>query len=79
MSDKRILEILEEIKTEQTEQKVEITEIRKDLSYHIRRTDVLEDKSMKSYEFYMQTMGVIKFLGLLALLIGIITGISQIV
>jgi hypothetical protein len=49
------------------------------LKEHIRRTQLLEEKVAPLEKHAVMTHGVLKFVGLIAILIGIIEGIVQII
>lgn len=76
---KRVLEVLEDVKRDQSEMKIDLAETRKDIKYHIRRTDILEEKNEKSYEAYLQMIGSLKFLAAVSLILGIIATLTQII
>jgi hypothetical protein len=51
----------------------------KDLEYHIKRTDLLEERVDPLFETQTQIIGILKFLGVVALVAGLIEVISSLV
>lgn len=94
MSDiKRVLDKLDEMSDKQdklnethSEMKIDLSEVRKDLNYHIKRTDMLEQyyKELAAEikplnQRYQQMNGILKALGIIALLAGILASIAKII
>jgi regulator of replication initiation timing len=78
MSEKRILESLDKIENKQEALIVNVTEIRKDLNYHIEQTHILRAEVAPIRNSHQQILGVLKFLGLVSLLLSIAAGLSLI-
>lgn len=57
---------------------ITLTKQGNDLSYHIKRTDILESQISPIRDSYQQLMGVVKFIGFLGLLVSIVVGLSKI-
>lgn len=49
----------------------------KDIEHHIARTDALEEMVKPVYRVYLQSLGIMKFMGIISLVTGVIYGIKQ--
>lgn len=79
MSDKRILDTLEKIEMKQEVISIDMAEMRKDLNYHIEQTSILRSEVTPIRNSHQQILGVLKFLGLIGLLISIAIGVSKLI
>lgn len=57
---------------------IHMAEIKKDLKYHILRTDKLEDRVLPIESHVLMVNGGLKLLGVLAIVMGLIEGILQV-
>jgi len=83
--DNKILELLLNVKEDQTEIKVNIGDIRKDLSYHIKRTDLLEMEllnhraNVNIHRKHLTIKTIVSFLTGISLSLGIIYSFIKVV
>ncbi len=85
MSDiKRVLEVLEEVKSEQGAQaermeKMNVSQelMRQDLNYHIEQTVILKAEVAPMRASHQQLLGALKLVSVLALFVSIAVGLSH--
>jgi archaellum component FlaC len=71
----RMEDKIDRIGGEVSEVNIHIAEIKKDLRYHIKRTDLLEAEVKPIKKHVIMVSGVVKFFGLVSFLIALIEGI----
>lgn len=65
-------EILKEVHNDVKDLTVEVAKIRQDVNYHIKRTDLLEEKVVPSYNAYISVKNAGKFLLMILPLLALI-------
>jgi len=71
----RMEDKIDRIGGEVSEVNIHIAEIKKDLRYHIKRTDLLEAEVKPIKKHVIMVSGVMKFFGLVSFLLALIEGI----
>jgi len=71
----RMEDKIDRIGGEVSEVNIHIAEIKKDLRYHIKRTDLLEAEVNPIKKHVIMVSGVMKFFGLVSFLLALIEGI----
>ena len=71
----RMEDKIDRIGGEVSEVNIHIAEIKKDLRYHIKRTDLLEAEMKPIKKHVIMVSGVMKFFGLVSFIIALIEGI----
>lgn len=72
---KRIEDKLDKVAEDVVQVKIEMTAIRKDVAYHIKRSDTLEEVVAPIHEFINSVKLISKIIGSLAVLAAIIEGV----
>lgn len=77
---------LDKIADDMADIKIDIAEIRKDINYHIMRTDIAESRiemlrnELRPVEVHVERMnGALKLLGVLSLIAGLIAAVAKII
>jgi len=78
MDNKRLEDKLDGIVKDINDINVTLAKQEVNLSDHIRRTNILEEKIAPLEKRYVMVNGVLKFIGLIAVFVGIIEGIVKI-